>query len=184
MNKTKSGLHIVTQEQLYKALDLAKLNNMGLIVLGKPSIGKTMVINSWLSTELKSAVYLVADEIASEYSLNGEKAYYDIRDDKNKIPYTIRKRDPIPLCIDDIGSESDALHFGASRNVIKDVITKMYRNNNTLFGTSNYSIDELQQRYGTRVIERLKEKCFFVVLEGPSYRTGDKNQELLNELLG
>jgi hypothetical protein len=62
---------------------------------------------------------------------------------------------------DDLGEEDLASHMGNKVNVMGQIIENRYRNRQfqlTHF-TSNHTIDELNDLYGPRVTDRLREMC-------------------------
>jgi DNA replication protein DnaC len=183
MKKTKSGLPILNQTQLAKALDIAKENNKGLIVLGLPGIGKTYTMKNWLKETYPGNLQLIdynSDEIVSNYSIYGEKIFRDAELPGNKLAYLNR----LPIFIDDLGTEKNANHYGNVYNVIENIILQVYRSKQTFYATTNLNFDELAQRYGERIIDRFKEMCIIVVMEGPNYRNTkqEENQKYVEML--
>lgn len=68
------------------------------------------------------------------------------------------------LCIDDIGSEAIATHYGNSVNVVGQLLMDRYskmqsntKENIITHATSNLSIESLKTFYGDRVFSRMKE---------------------------
>lgn len=82
---------------------------------------------------------------------------------------------PQPLIIDDIGSEDyPFMHFGSKVNVIGSALEYRYqalcRYGVWTAVTTNLSDEELRQRYGFRIDDRLNEMFYFSLVNGRSLR--------------
>ena len=84
----------------------------------------------------------------------------------------------IDLFIDDIGHEANPVsHFGTIFSPMADLIQSRYDNhqewpqsNMTTHFTSNLSPEELRNRYGDFIFDRLVEMCDWIHIEGESFR--------------
>ena len=81
------------------------------------------------------------------------------------------------LLIDDIGTEPSMVkQFGNETSPMAMMITERYRYRErlglTTIITTNLSVEELTERYGARVVDRLRELCDVIKYDGaqPSYR--------------
>lgn len=79
------------------------------------------------------------------------------------------------LMIDDIGSEftSDRYYqvvFGNHRNCIQEILFERYERNLPTIITSNLNTQQLETIYGSRILDRLKEKSVLIGFEGKSFR--------------
>tara|TARA_R110001632_G_scaffold33694_2_gene86422 strand:+ start:1267 stop:1818 length:552 start_codon:yes stop_codon:yes gene_type:complete len=167
MKKTKNGLAILNQEQVLKVLNAKP---KGITLLGNVGIGK-----SWLFEQVffnvkspdkqfhdpKPPMY-TANDVASIYASGGMEAILD------KFRYQLQGRQS--LVIDDIGTELILANYGVKVDIVEWLILECYSAGAPIFTTTNLTLDALTKRYGSRVIDRLKEKTFFIVLEGDSYR--------------
>jgi len=72
-----------------------------------------------------------------------------------------------PLVIDDIGGEYRT-EWGEAE--IEYVISRRYDKQRMTILTSNLSPEKLGERYGERVIDRIREVATILTLVGPSYR--------------
>ena len=70
---------------------------------------------------------------------------------------------------DDFGTESMASNFG-KRNLMKDILEERYLKGNPCHLTTNLSLEEIEQKYGGRVYDRMKEMFNVIVLKGRSFR--------------
>lgn len=74
------------------------------------------------------------------------------------------------LVIDDLGCEFTANIYGNKRNAFDEIIDAAEQRGNLLVITSNLTIDELMQRYGERVLGRLKALTTRISFTGDSLR--------------
>lgn len=82
------------------------------------------------------------------------------------------------LFIDDIGTEfnSDRYYqvvFGNHRNCIQEILFERYSRNLPTIITSNLTSTQIEKIYGSRILDRLKEKSVLIGFEGESYRNND-----------
>ena len=82
----------------------------------------------------------------------------------------------LTVVIDDLGLEQDVKHFGNGLDPIAYIIQRLYDVNQIaekpirLLLTTNLNKEELTQKYGIRVIDRLWEMCDRIVLEDTNLR--------------
>ena len=80
------------------------------------------------------------------------------------------------VVIDDLGIEEDVKHFGNGLDPIAYVVQRIYDVNQVaeqkikLLITTNLNKDDLINKYGVRVVERLWEMCDRIVLEDTNLR--------------
>ncbi len=164
MKKTDKGLVILNQEQVLKVLNGKP---KGLTLLGNVGIGK-----SWIFEQVFANVnankysedppMYTANSISSMYSSGGMELI------KSTFKYQLQGR--MPLVIDDIGTEIIGSSYGNKMDVVEWLILECYSAKTPIFTTTNLTLEALTKRYGTRVVDRLKEKTFVIVLEGKSFR--------------
>lgn len=182
MKKTENGLPIVTQEQLIK---LIKNGNKGVLVLGNVGIGKTWAFKNAgtyrFEKDFESIVNaFTANEIVAKYCSTTEGGIDGV---KKLISYQLQGR--LDIFIDDIGTEVEASHYGSKMDIIEWIILELYNKPIKMSFTTNLNLEGLTKRYGVRVIDRLKETCYIVVLEGEQRRSVayENNQLELETLL-
>ena len=84
---------------------------------------------------------------------------------------------PITYCFDDIGTESDAKHYGNDCNVMAEILLDRYdqfiRHGMITHLTTNLNAETLEDIYGNRVRSRLREMCNLICFppEAPDRRT-------------
>lgn len=73
--------------------------------------------------------------------------------------------------LDDIGVEADRMEFGTKRNIVVEVLNKAQDNTDTLIiASTNLSSDKLRDRYGDRILDRIKYLCYRIPFNGNSLR--------------
>jgi len=161
MKKTENGTPIVNQEQLIKILNTSP---KGITTMGDVGVGKSHVYNQKFKTcnfDPEGTVYS-ANKISSIYAAGGMDAITD------KFSYELQGR--LPLIIDDIGTEIIMGHYGTKLDVVQWLILECYNADTKMYFTTNLTLEALTVRYGKRVMDRIKEKTYIIVLEGDSHR--------------
>lgn len=75
------------------------------------------------------------------------------------------------IALDDIGTEVDRKDFGTLRNVVVEAINKAHDDTGTmLIISSNLSAEAIRDRYGDRILDRIKYLCRRVAFNGKSLR--------------
>lgn len=75
------------------------------------------------------------------------------------------------LCIDDIGAECEQVkHYGNSLDVIGHVISERYAKRLFTFGTTNFPLSVLEQKYDDRTISRMYALFNFIEMKGSDFR--------------
>lgn len=127
----------------------------GLILSGTVGNGKTTMLRS-LAGVLPGAAYFTSLQIYEMMVKNEEFQYAD--------QFSV-------LVIDDLGVEPSVwCNYGENRHPLAELLYRRYDRNATTIFATNLGYPELEERYGERVTDRLKE--MFVCLEylGESYR--------------
>lgn len=151
----------------YGAAELEGQNRRGLFVKGVSSIGKTLGV-AMLAAFFKWPM-VSADVLEKQFMA-----------DQTEFEATIAARDffgrPVPLVIDDVGTETFPLvKYGSAYNLMEKVLDFRYREfcrggARTII-TSNLSDEQLRDRYGFRIDERLNEMFDFRTVNGRSLRS-------------
>lgn len=74
------------------------------------------------------------------------------------------------LCIDDIGTEAEYVHYGERRVPFAELVDLAEKKGKLLLLTTNLTIEELKAKYGERTIDRLRGITKVVLFQGESMR--------------
>lgn len=74
------------------------------------------------------------------------------------------------ICVDDIGTESDYLVYGVRRQPFAELVDAAEKRGMLLLLTTNLTTSELQNKYGIRVIDRLRKLTKVIHFKGCSLR--------------
>jgi DNA replication protein DnaC len=149
------------------AMTVVREDVHGILVLsGKIGCGKTTAAAWWIAQEVKVSPYLkVKDPLFIPiYKLERTSRY----DDEAMGCIERAKR----LVVDDLGGE-----FLDSKNafvaLLRGLIDARYNNALPMLITTNLTGSQFEERYGERVIDRIREIGRFVELKGDSLRGGE-----------
>ena len=172
MKKTKNGTPIVNQEQLEKLL---KESKKGICVLGDVGIGKTTIFENRFTKKHdlfspEANCMLSANDVSSIYAAKGMEGIHQT--------FRFQLQGRSALIIDDIGTEMIMANYGSKLDVVEYLILQCYAKKIPMYFTTNLTIDALTERYGKRVVDRIKESTYIIVLEGENHREATyKNTE-------
>jgi DNA replication protein DnaC len=138
------------------------------MLVGGVGTGKSIAMS------VLSSVYQIqmlrAPDLIGMFLREGEKAFWDKVDCLNNEA----------VILDDLFAERDASSYG-NANPLTDWLCRRYARWQTggpeLHISSNATEKQLSERYGCRVIDRLKECCRIVPIHGASMRTAAKEIE-------
>jgi len=140
-----------------KAFSMTEPRRVGMIVTGDYGCGKTHFIKC---LKLKG---LFVDLTISE-TVN----WLDQRGDYSNGIEELCERN---IFLDDLGAENIKNEYGVKRDIVGEFICRYHtRGKGRLFITTNLRGNELIDRYGGRVVDRLKELCVPVRMTGKSKR--------------
>ena len=126
----------------------------GLLCLGDCGRGKTVICQKFLPVIFRNVLHF----------------NYNVYDATQMLEYLEDINESWALCIDDVGSEDRFVVYGNEKRPFQNIIDHAEKNNHLLVVTSNAEFERLQERYGTRVIDRLVAITRLVVFKGKSYR--------------
>lgn len=146
------------------------LPSRGLWLAGNPGTGKSTLMRAiqrysatyedYRSSNLpRIMIWRHAKDIVSAFSSEGTAAL-----DKLSHDYET-------LIIDDLGSEDTAtMHFGNSKNVLEEVLSRRYDHNLMTMVTTNMTMDQIKSMYKVRIYDRVREMFNLIYFQGVSHR--------------
>ncbi|MEI7502739.1 MAG: hypothetical protein WCJ61_05600 [Paludibacter sp.] len=126
----------------------------GLFLYGNCGRGKTML-----------AKYVIPALLLSE--CRKVMTYYDISDLKDRFEELKQKN---IFGVDDIGTEEIVVKFGNRTDVFAEIMDLTEKKSKLIVVTSNYQKDELLNRYGRRILDRIIATTTRVCFTGKSFR--------------
>lgn len=151
--------------------------NKGILLMGNVGRGKSWLMSFFQKNKKRCFTIKPCNEVADEYLV--------YKDDVMKMystPVEKPLHDPavyfqkfIGYCFDDLGTEEIKNAFGSKKNVMADLIMTIYNKYNkkgfTLFHfITNLNEDEIEQKYGSRVLSRLNEMFNVFHMDGKDRR--------------
>ncbi len=142
----------------------------GLLFIGGFGCGKTSSLKAF--HEIGRKIYEQTGDLFMWFRLiscNGLVAEYEgLETSKDKKDFMQKYTTGI-VYFDDFGTESDASNYG-KKNLMKDILEERYLKETKCHLTTNLSLDEIAERYGGRVFDRMQEMFNIIVWEGESFR--------------
>ena len=145
-----------------EAENYLKAKYRGAILIGSPGVGKTTIV--------RHPRMVSASVLAMEFQAGGLEAVKGLINPQ--LEYNNNT-----VIIDDLGLEDDVKHFGNGLDPIAYVIQSLYDTNQQypdnpviLYLTTNLKKEELIDKYGIRVVERIWELCDRVLIDDVNLR--------------
>ena len=147
----------------------------GLLLTGKPGVGKTFLANMVLKAcqekgesieafEMSAFIELFLERFALQHREESDQRYYEIQDHIHRIRTKTQW-----VLFDDIGREHESAS-GWSNEQLFNVFRYRYdRGRPTLF-TTNFNLDELGTRCSEGFISQIGESCHVIAMESNDYR--------------
>jgi len=134
--------------------------NKGIWLSGDIGTGKTMIL------KILCEFMMYADKIVAQYSaLDVNNIFEERSPEKNRLFVS-------PLFIDDLGTEQPVINvYGTHTRPIYELLNKRYLDRRFLmFVTTNLSPAQIEERYGDRIRNRVKEMFNVMRMQGESRR--------------
>lgn len=155
-------------------------NNKGIFLYGEIGCGKTStmkIFETWLrrlQRPNKFSIYSIR-QIEKAFNLNSYIGLEKYITNPIINEYRVEVSTPYNLCIDDAGTESEiTANFSQKINVFRELILDRYElfieNKIKTHVTTNLTLEQIKERYDSRITDRLKEMFNFVKLKGKSKR--------------
>ena len=139
----------------------------GLLLIGPLGCGKTTLMQLFSSVNHHRRFQLVSTrDIARKFVEAGHSILdqYGAKSYKTKhqgYGPVLQYDQPITYCLDDLGTEPSAKHYGNDCNVVAEILLDRYdqfiRRGMVTHATTNLNADDLESLYGDRVRSRLRE---------------------------
>lgn len=141
--------------------------NKGLLFIGKYGCGKTSMMDTFqeIGKRLMPNNYMWF-VTTSTLDLVDE---FESADNQNKESFFKKYNNVNTIYFDDFGTESDASNYG-KKNLLKEILEKRYMKKKKTFLTTNFSLKEIQEKYGRRVFSRLQEMFNIIEFKGEDFR--------------
>lgn len=141
----------------------------GLLIIGGVGCGKTSMLR---------AFYEIGREIYDKYrdtfmlfrmiSCNSLVREYENLEQQER-DFFFKKYINGTMYFDDFGTEPEASNFG-KRNLMKDILEERYLKEKKCYLTTNLTLNQIEEKYGFRVYDRIKEAFNVIIMDGKSFR--------------
>lgn len=132
------------------------LQNYGIIVSGEYGCGKTSFVKAAISG-IRTINCTIPEQVG----------YLDWENYRE----SIREMMDVNILIDDLGAERIKNNFGSREDLVGDFICRYHLyGKGRLFITTNLRGEEILERYGGRVLSRLKDLCVPIKFKGADKR--------------
>ena len=138
-----------------------------LLLIGPLGCGKTTLMQLFSTVNHHRRFRLISTrDIARKFVEAGHSIldHYGAKSYKTKhqgYGPVLQYDEPITYCLDDLGTEPSAKHYGNDCNVVAEILLDRYdqfiRRGMVTHATTNLNADELERLYGDRVRSRLRE---------------------------
>lgn len=148
----------------------------GLLLMGGVGVGKTYIMKLFQLT--KRVAYEIVDcsVLSNQYGQVGEALIEALGTYKPMVKdYRNFFHSAMGTCFEDLGAEEDKMHFGNKVVLMNEIIHARYSHLYELpfymtHATTNLSMKELDERYGSRTWSRMTEMFNMIVLTGEDRR--------------
>jgi DNA replication protein DnaC len=131
-----------------------------IVLSGTYGCGKTWGVFAWAIEQIKTGKDIICKDANS--------FYMELKTDEGREEFDKYKKLPC-LIIDDLGVEYDA-QSGYFQSLLDDLINVRYVNNLTTIITTNLTMEKFGQRYGGRIIDRLRDSGGYFESKDKSFR--------------
>jgi len=153
----------------YGAAELEHKNHKGLFIRGACGIGKSYGV-ACLAARFKWPVIAAKQLQAAYLSAKSDDDFWRLVDARDFFDR------PQTIVIDDVGTEDcPVMKYGTATNLIADVLDRRYyqgfqREGVRTIVTCNLTDEQLRERYGLRIDDRMDEMFTFATVTGKSLR--------------
>ena len=126
----------------------------GLLLYGRCGQGKTL-LSRYI---LPAILFRYCSKVVS---------YYDITAANSKVDEVLSKH---IISLDDVGVEGKNVNYGSTRNTFDEIMDSVEKSGKLIIITTNLNRQELSDKYGERVMDRIISTTKRVLFEGVSLR--------------
>jgi DNA replication protein DnaC len=150
--------------------------NKGLFLFGSVGVGKTKLMELFMKNKRCCYKLISCRKVVSEYVKYGHEV---IEPMSHSLTPFVKNIDnffqPVEgICFDDLGTESEsANNYGNKKNVFEQILLDRYDNGldfHETHITSNLNPQMIKERYGDRVVSRMREMFNIIELKGSDRR--------------
>ncbi|ADQ06103.1 AAA ATPase central domain protein [Caldicellulosiruptor hydrothermalis 108] len=158
-----------------------KKQNVGLLFYGPPGTGKTFLAFCIANYLIERFYPVIAVSMIG--FLAKLKQLYSLSSGEMEIEVLNNFKNADLIVLDDLGAESST---GWAVEKLYMLVDMRYRDEKPLIVTTNYGLEELKEKLGIRIFDRLIEMCCPVEIGGTSRRLKSAYQkaQVVNKLLG
>lgn len=151
--------------------------NKGILLHGPVGVGKSAMMKFFKRNQTFAFRVVACRDISNSFAAHGYDCI-ETYSSNHKLPINEDKygMQEIGMCFDDLGTEPEAKHFGADKNMMAEIILNRYDRGLPFISTHatmNITIEQLEQNYGSRVRDRLRE-MFNLIKFGKDAKTRRK----------
>lgn len=139
----------------------ANNNGKGLFLHGSSGRGKTLLAMKIFPVIFKHYIHLYDVLLVSANELNDYM--------KNPFDRTALKS-RMPIIIDDVGVEYLTNDYGVKHDIFSELVDDAEKYGRLMILTTNFTLDEMNERYGSRTVDRLYAITKGIRFEGESLR--------------
>lgn len=150
--------------------------NKGLFIFGTVGVGKTKLVELFKNNKRCCYKMISCRKVVSEYVKHGHEVIEPMSHSIHPFIKNIDNffQDTEGICFDDLGTESEsANNYGNKKNVFEQILLDRYDNGlpyHETHITSNLSPEMIKERYGDRVVSRMREMFNIIELKGSDRR--------------
>lgn len=137
--------------------------NKGLLLSGGIGIGKTVIANNVVGEMLRKANYTTGNKLYDRVSLRFIRMQNVSSDRIDNMFYkNIIESKYNVYILDDVGTEQVGNNYGSKFEMFSNMVDELYNLKKLVIITTNLSLKDISERYGSRTIDRLVEMCKIV----------------------